>query len=140
MTTPEAPTTPTLKKLTPNLMVEDVDRTVDFYQRVLGFETRATVPETGALNWAMLARDGVTLMFQSRASLSEEIPALAATPIGGSLTFYTEVAGVQALYEQLRGTVEVVQDLHETFYGTLEFSFRDINGYIVCFSEAKDEA
>jgi uncharacterized glyoxalase superfamily protein PhnB len=131
---------PMLKKLTPNLMVEDVNRTIDFYRDVLGFEVRATVPETGPLDWAMLARDGVTLMFQSRASLSQEIPALADTPIGGSLTLYTEVTGLQVLYEQLRSRIEVVQDLHETFYGTVEFSFRDVNGYIIYFSEAKDEA
>lgn len=140
MATPETTGTPALKKLTPNLMVDDVNRTVDFYQRVLGFEVQASVPETGSFDWAMLARDGVTLMFQSRASLGGEIPSLAANPIGGSLTFYTEVTGVRALYEQLRSTVEIVQDLHETFYGTLEFSFRDTNGYIIGFSEAKAEA
>jgi hypothetical protein len=27
-------------------------------------------------------------------------------------------------------------DLHTTFYGTQEFYFRDINGYILSFSEA----
>jgi uncharacterized glyoxalase superfamily protein PhnB len=129
-----------LKKLTPNLMVEDVNRTVDFYQAVLGFEVRASVPETGTLNWAMLARDDVTLMFQSRASLGEEIPALVDVPIGGSVTFYTEVSDVRALYEALRGKVEVVQELRDTFYGAREFSFRDRDGYIICFSETIGEA
>lgn len=129
-----------LKKLTPNLMVEDVNRTIDFYETVLGFRRLATVPETGALNWAMLQRDDVTIMFQSRASLGEEVPALKDVPIGASQTFYIEVSGVHALYEQLRGKVEIVADLHATFYGTHEFYFRDCNGYILSFSGPADES
>jgi catechol 2,3-dioxygenase-like lactoylglutathione lyase family enzyme len=42
--------TATLKKLTPNLMVEDVNRTVAFYQEVLGFELLTSVPEEGQLD------------------------------------------------------------------------------------------
>ncbi len=34
--------------------------------------------------------------------------------------------------------VEIVADLHTTFYGTREFYFRDCNGYILSFSEAGD--
>ena len=41
------------------------------------------------------------------------------------------------LVEQLRDKVEIVVDLHTTFYGTQEFYFRDLNGYILSFSEAK---
>ena len=40
-----------LKKLTPNLMVEDVNETVTFYQDVLGFALLASVPEEGQFNW-----------------------------------------------------------------------------------------
>ena len=128
-----------LKKLTPNLMVEDVNRTIDFYRDVLGFEVQVTVPEAGQLDWAMLTRDGVTLMFQSRGSLGGEIPALADAPIGGAVTFYTEVDGVEALHAQLSegaSRVEIVQALHDTFYGTREFCFRDCNGYLISFSES----
>ena len=129
-----------LKKLTPNLMVEDVNRTIEFYRDVLGFEVQVTVPEAGQFDWAMLGRDGVTLMFQSRASLGGEIPALADAPIGGAVTFYTEVEGVEALHAQLRGRVEIVQALHDTFYGTREFCFRDCNGYLISFSESLEAA
>jgi catechol 2,3-dioxygenase-like lactoylglutathione lyase family enzyme len=137
-TAAKATTQTTLKKLTPNLMVEDVNRTIDFYRDVLGFEVQTTVPEEGQLDWAMLARDGVTLMFQRRASLAAEIPAFADAPVGGALTFYTEVNGVEALHAQLGGRVEIVQDLHDTFYGTREFCFRDCNGYLISFSESLD--
>ena len=125
-----------LKNLTPNLMVEDVQQTVAFYREVLGFTLITTVPEQPPFGFAIVQRDQVRLMFQSRASLSENVPALTGSSIGASQTFYIEVAGVLELYEALRGKVEIVVDLHKTFYGTQEFYFRDSNGYILSFSEA----
>lgn len=125
-----------LKNLTPNLMVEDVQQTVAFYREVLGFTLITTVPEQPPFGFAIVQRDQVKLMFQSRASLSENVPALTGSPIGASQTFYIEVAGVLELYAALRGKVEIVVDLHKTFYGTQEFYFRDSNGYILSFSEA----
>lgn len=127
-----------LKKLTPNLMVEDVQRTLAFYQQTLGFAVVTTVPDAAPFDFAIVRRDGVELMFQSRPSLSENVPALTGSPIGASQTFYIEVTGIDELYERLQGQVEIVVDLHSTFYGTREFYFRDINGYILSFSEAAE--
>ena len=125
-----------LKKLTPNLMVEDVGWTLDFYRETLGFEILTTLPKQAPFDFAIVQRDGVELMFQSRLSLSENVPALTGSPIGASQTFYIEVTGIRDLYESLRDKVEIVVDFHTTFYVTQEFYFRDINGYIISFSEA----
>ncbi len=126
-----------LKKLTPNLMVEDVARTLDFYRDVLGFQVLTTVPpDQPPFTWGMVSRDGVELMFQSRASLGADIPALADVPIGASQTFYIEVEDIDALYAAIKDRVEIVLDMHTTFYDTREFAFRDVNGYILAFSEA----
>jgi uncharacterized glyoxalase superfamily protein PhnB len=125
-----------LKKLTPNLMVEDVAGTLAFYRDTLGFEVVMTLPEAEPFDFAIVKRDGAELMFQSRSSLSENVPALTGSPIGASQTFYIEVTGLSDLYQQLHDRVEIVVDLHSTFYGTQEFYFRDVNGYILSFSEA----
>jgi uncharacterized glyoxalase superfamily protein PhnB len=125
-----------LKSLTPNLMVEDVNRIVEFYRDVLSFDLLASVPEGGeVLDWAMMQRDGARLMFQSRSSLSSEVSPLQGMPIGASQTFYVEVADIQPLYDQLTGKVDIINELHSTFYNTREFYFRDPNGYIFGFSE-----
>jgi len=129
-----------LKKLTPNLMVEDVARTLAFYQEILGFEAVMTLPETAPFDFAIVRRDHVELMFQSRQSLSENVPALAGSAIGASQTFYIEITGLTDLYQQLQDKLEIVVDLHTTFYGTQEVYFRDINGYILSFSEARQPA
>jgi catechol 2,3-dioxygenase-like lactoylglutathione lyase family enzyme len=125
-----------LKKLTPNLMVEDVAKTLAFYRDILGFHVVMTLPEQEPFTFAIVGRDSVELMFQSRDSLSENVPALTGSPIGASQTFYIEVTGIRDLYESLRDKVEILVDFHTTFYGTQEFYFRDINGYILSFSEA----
>jgi lactoylglutathione lyase len=131
-----------LKKLTPNLMVEDVAQTLTFYEDVLGFTTLTTVPDEPPFVFAIVQRDGVEMMFQSRPSLSENVPALAGMPIGASQSFYVEVENVEELYRQIEGKAEIAVDMHTTWYGTREFYFRDINGYIFGFSQAlpQDEA
>ena len=129
-----------LNKMIANLMVEDVNRTIEFYADSLGFELLTSVPEEGKFDWAMMRRDGVEIMFQARSNLGEEIPALADAPIGGSLTFYTEVTGLKDLYDGLEGKVAIVHDLHTTFYGTQEFAFRDCNGYTFAYSEALESS
>jgi lactoylglutathione lyase len=125
-----------LKSLTPNLMVENVQATLAFYTEMLGFTVITTVPAEAPFDFAIVRRDAVQMMFQSRSSLSENVPVLTNSPIGASQTFYIEVEGIMPLYEQLQGKVEIVVDLHDTFYGTREFYFRDLNGYVLSFSEA----
>ena len=127
--------TTSLKKLTPNIMVEDVNRTTTFYKEILGFELLASVPEEGQFAWAMMKRDGVEMMFQARVSLEEEIPALKQREIGGALTFYIEVEDVKGLYTRLKESVTIVQDMHTTFYGAQEFAIQDCNGLILSFAE-----
>ena len=129
-----------LKKLTPNLMVEDVQQTLAFYQDVLGFKVVMTLPDQPPFDFSIVQRDQVEVMFQSRASLSENVPALSGHAIGASQTFYIEVQGLKDLYESLRDKVDIVVDLHTTFYGTQEFYFRDVNGYILSFSESGQQA
>jgi len=128
-----------LKKLTPNLMVEDVNRTTTFYKDVLGFELLATQPESGQFDWAMMKRNDVEMMFQARASLTGELPLFKHKAIGGSLTFYIDIDGVEGLYANLKDKVTIVQNMHTTFYGAQEFAIQDCNGYILTFAESSTE-
>ena len=122
------------KTVTPNLMVEDVNQTIEYYQTQLDFELMATVPEKGDLAWAMMQRDSVTLMFQQRENLLEEIPILADQSGGGALTLYIDVDNVSELHQSLQDKVEMVQTLHTTFYGRTEFAIKDCNGFVLAFA------
>lgn len=133
------------KKLTTNMMVEDVSRTVDFYSDVLGFEFVMGVPENSreivtkrqkgqALGFAITKCDNIDMMFQATQSLTKEIPDFRGMDIGGSLTFYIEVKDVKGLYAKLKDKVTIVKDMQTTFYGKHEFYIRDCNGYILTFA------
>ena len=121
--------------LTPNLMVEDVNQTLKFYEDVLGFKLDQSVPESGHYEWASARCGEVELMFQTRTSLSSDFPPFQDTPTGGTLTFFIQMQGIQELYEHIRHQVEIIQDLNVTFYGMREFSIKDPNGYILVFAE-----
>ncbi|PCJ28299.1 MAG: hypothetical protein COA97_01315 [Flavobacteriales bacterium] len=128
-----------LQSLTPNLMVNDVEETIEYYTDVLGFTLLMTVPETGKLDWAMVKRNEVVMMFQSAKSLKEGLPRLAGEKPGGGLTFYIKVDRVTEIHEELfDNEVEIISDLDSTFYNTIEFSIVDINGYILTFSEDQE--
>ena len=133
------------KKLTTNMMVEDINRTVDFYSDVLGFEFVMGVPEDSqeivttmqkgqALGFAIMKCGDIEMMFQAKKSLTEEIPEFSAMEIGGSLTFYIDVEDVMGLYAELKDKVTIIKDMQTTFYGKQEFYIRDCNGYILTFA------
>lgn len=116
-------------------MVEDVNRTIEFYKDVLGFELLVTVPEAGQFNWAMLKCGNVEIMFQTRASLSEEIPTFKDKAIGGTLTLYIDVEDIKGLHASIKDKATIVQDMHTTFYGSQEFAIQDCNGFVLAFSQ-----
>jgi lactoylglutathione lyase len=131
--------TAALKKMTSNLMVEHVNETVAFYKDVLGFALLASVPEEGQFDWAMMKQGGVEIMFQSRASLSGDVPQFKDKAIGGTLTLYVDVQDIKGLYASLQGKVTILHEMATTFYGAQEFTIQDCNGYILTFAEPAAE-
>ncbi len=132
-------------KITANLMVGNVNETLDFYERVLGFSLVMGVPEDSRqivtaragdtpLGFAIIKRDEVELMLQSQKSLAGELPEFRKRSVGGAMTLYVQVANARELYEQIKGQVTVLKDLHTTFYGAEEFYIRDSNGFVLTFA------
>lgn len=66
-------------------MVEDVDSTVEWYERVFDAELVATLPpeETEDYWWAQVVVDGNALVFQRRENLEEKLPELEGASLGG---------------------------------------------------------
>jgi len=136
-----------LTKLALNLMVEDVNRTVEFYQEVLGFEfvrgvieelqeILTTYQQDRSLDYAMMKCGNVEVMFQAKRSLAEALPLLRGREIGGTFTLYMALDNVSELYARIKDKVTIVKGLHTTFYGMQEFYIEDCNGYILTFAEA----
>ena len=49
------------------------------------------------------------------------------------MDLYVETDRVEALYDALKDRVEVVEPVHDTFYGMREFIIRDVNRFWITF-------
>ena len=125
----------TLKKLTPNLVVSDVERSLAFYCKVLGFTRTMTVPDASPYVFAAVQSGGVEIFLNAQESAVAEYPALGGKPIGGTLTLFIEVSDIKDCYESLNTQVKVVMPLEEKSYGVTEFAFVDPDGYIITYGE-----
>jgi uncharacterized glyoxalase superfamily protein PhnB len=124
-----------LHSLSPNVIVDDVNKTVDYYVNNLGFNFITSVPQEGSYNWAMVMRDQVTVMFQSLQSLQEDLPELKIKQKGSIGTFFIEVDNIEGLYQSMKDKVTILGKIRVTFYGKKEFTIQDLNGYFLTFAE-----
>jgi uncharacterized glyoxalase superfamily protein PhnB len=136
------------KKLTANIIVSNVNEILDFYEKILGFSLVMAVPEgsqqvitvrdtTTPLGFAIIRRDDVELMIQSRKSLAKELPSLAGSPVGTSFSLYIQVDDIESLYRGIKDSAAIIEDLHTTFYGAREFCIRDSGGHVLTFASSQ---
>lgn len=129
------------KKLTPNLVVSSVESSLDFYCNVLGLQKGMTVPEAppyvfGSVVSAGAGPDGVEIFFNDQKLVAEDYPALGARPIGGSLTLFIEVEGIEEILAAVtKSGAKITMPLKEQFYGMREFAFEDPEGWVVTIAE-----
>ncbi|MCL4214992.1 MAG: hypothetical protein KJZ74_13870 [Gemmatimonadales bacterium] len=121
----------TLKKITPVLMVEAIEPCLPFW-KALGFEQVAEVPHGDGLGFVILVKDGVELMYQTRASVHDDMPSLAKAPMGGT-TLFLEVTDLEAVIKAL-GKTPVLVPRRQTFYGMDEIAVREPGGNPVVFA------
>ncbi|MDT2460617.1 VOC family protein [Enterococcus avium] len=127
------------KNITTNLMVTSVDASVKFYQEILGLEVVASVPaKNQTLQFAILAKEAMTLMLQEKENLSEEYPILAAKKIQPSITLYITVENFEEFYTTIKSNYPIYTEPHKTFYGANELAITDPDGYVLTFTEYKE--
>ena len=108
--------------------VPDVRATVEWY-RTIGFTVAGTNEVDGEMDWAALSFGTTQVMLseggQPSSSHRREVD------------LYVHTDDVDALYERLKDRVEVVEGLHDTFYGMREFIIRDLNRFWITFGQAR---
>lgn len=121
--------------VTINIMVKNVKETIAFYENLLGFQKVLSVPDDGeVLNFAILAKDKISIMLQEQQNLIEEYPTLSTDEIKPTFTLFITVSDVAALYNELKDKAQLAKELHKTFYGKDEFAVFDNNGNILTIS------
>jgi uncharacterized glyoxalase superfamily protein PhnB len=125
-----------VKKLTPLLVVEAIEPCLEFWVQRLGFEATTQVPAGDKLGFVILAHEGIEVMLQTRASVADDMPALAADPFHTAL--FVEVADLDKIKKAVEG-MDLVFDERKTFYGSREICVRDPAGNVVTFAQFGEE-
>lgn len=120
------------KEVTTNIMVKNVYDTIKFYEEKLGFQKVLSVPEEGEkLDFAIVRKDAISIMFQEQQNLIEEYPTLKTKEIKPTFTLFIKVTNAKEMYDTLQKKVHVAKEIHKTFYGKEEFAIFDNNGNIL---------
>ena len=120
-----------MNKLTPNLIVDDIEACLPFWVERVGFKKVMEVPHEDRLGFVILQLGAIELMLQSRASLKADV-----TPLGDGAyrsVLYCVVADLHPIKHALEGVGLVVPE-RTTFYGARELIVRDPAGNLVFFA------
>ena len=128
-----------VRKLSPVLVVEEIEPSLRFWTERLGMEATVQVPEGDRLGFVILAGNGVELMYQSHASVRNDIPSFAEMGAGEATALFVEVADLDAVERAMTGA-EIVLPRRATFYGMLEIGVREPGGHVVIFAQPEAAA
>jgi uncharacterized glyoxalase superfamily protein PhnB len=126
--------TGTFSQITVELLIDTMDDSLDFYCEELGFAIDVQVPEEGTPFFATIKKDVVKIMLYARQQFSEEIPAFTTQKRGGTIALYISADKIEELFNQLSQKHPIIQPLHQTNYGSTEFSMTDPSGYVLMFA------
>ncbi|REC50347.1 VOC family protein [Chryseobacterium pennipullorum] len=115
--------------LRPVLWTENLDDTIGFYIRVLGF---TLMGRNDDWQWASLRKDDLYLMV-SQPNAQESPDAM-----GFTGSFYFNVEQVDVLWEDLKTKAKICYEIETFDWGMREFAIYDNNGYILQFGEPMD--
>jgi uncharacterized glyoxalase superfamily protein PhnB len=123
-------------KLTPNLVVTDVARSVAFYRDNLGMEIGMSVPDEPPYVFASVVHGSVEIFFNATEAVRADFPQMLVHGVGGALTLYLEVDDVDRLHLDLSAKgVTIVMEPKTQFYGMREFMIADPDGWLLMFAQ-----
>ena len=121
-------TYPRIKKISPQLIVRDIARSIAFYTEILGFDLDFRYEDF----YAGMIKDGHSIHLKSGTPSTEERKNKRKNE---DLDLVFSVDGIEALFIQLlNNPVEIIQPLRNMPYGK-EFYLVDPDGYIISFLE-----
>lgn len=128
---------PTLRRLTPVLVVESVDSCLPFWTDHLGFTLTNHVPAPdGSMIFAILECGDIEIMYQSLASVLEDGTMTEEEVTGHSITLFIGVDSIDDVERAVAGA-PVVKARHDTFYGSTEIYVKEPGGNTVGFAQMR---
>ena len=117
-----------IKQMSPQFLVTDIDHSIEFYTKKLGFDLAFRYEDF----YAGIIKDNYSIHLKSGKPSSEERKRKREN---SDLDIVFSIEGVEDLYEEfVNKSVEIIQPLCDRPYGK-EFYIADPDGYILAFLE-----
>jgi uncharacterized glyoxalase superfamily protein PhnB len=120
-------------KITPVLIVSDIEKSIPFWVDRLGFEKIVEVPEGDKLGFVILTRGGAELMLQTKASVEKDTPQFSPASNSNQAALFIEVDDFEDILKRL-GNYPIAMPERIAFYGMREIGVFDPNGHIIIFA------
>jgi hypothetical protein len=120
-------------KITPVLMVQEIEKSLPFWIDRMGFTKTVDVPEGDRLGFAILVRDGAELMLQTIESVRKDAPQFAPQSQSHDVGLFIEVEDFADILKRLEGYPTALPE-RITFYGMREIGVREPSGHTVIFA------
>src|ERR1700720_1434221 len=114
-----------VKRITPVLLVKEIEPIIPFWVDRLGFTKTIEVPDGNKLGFVTFQKGAVEVMYQTYASVEKDAPpAMAAEARKGTTYLYMEVDDLDAVLAATKD-MKIVMPLRTAFYGMREFAVQD---------------
>ena len=124
-----------VKKITPVLLVSEIEPVLPFWLDRLGFTKTIEVPDGNKLAFVAFQKGSVEVMYQTYHSVEKDAPpAMAAQARKGPTYLYVEVDNLDAVLNAMKDTPKVMPE-RTAFYGMREFAVQDPGGHFITFAQ-----
>jgi len=124
-----------VKRITPVLLVKEIEPVIPFWVDRLGFAKTIEVPDGNRLGFVTFQKGAAEVMYQTYASVEKDAPKdVSATAGKGPTYLYMEVDNIDAVVAAMKD-VKIVMPMRTAFYGMKEFSVQDPGGHFITFAQ-----
>ncbi len=124
-----------VKKITPVLLVNEIEPILPFWIDRLGFTKTIEVPDGNKLAFVAFQKGSVEVMYQTYTSVEKDAPpAMAAAARKGPTYLYLEVDNLDATLVAMKDVQKVMPE-RTAFYGMREFAVQDPAGHFITFAQ-----
>ena len=124
-----------VKRITPVPFVNAIEPVLAFWVDRLGFTKTIEVPHGDKLGFVALQHGATEVMYQTFASLGDDMPLILEAAKKGPTFLYVEIDDLDFVLSALKNS-RITQPERTAFYGMREVGFQDPAGHYITFAQA----
>ncbi len=124
-----------VKRITPVLLVKEIEPVVPFWVEKLGFTKTVEVPDGNKIGFVAFQKGTTEVMYQTYVSVEKDAPpSMTSEARKGPTYLYIEVDNFDAVLAAMKD-VKMVMPVRTAFYGMKEFAVQEPGGHFITFAQ-----